>query len=228
MASPGAGLALRPAPAFDNPRSEFLSFQLERCDYFGVDATRMIRRDFSQRDVDDIDRQIEQHVRRSLPREIARLNLSAARLLVDLGEKESERINRYLLNYCAAMGDAYASEGKHPDVTRAFYAEAFYLASSWEQRLDTTLNKYIMSYFDSAVNLLNTSTGVQHTMVRALSREGVAVRVVPALLQVSLLNVYLTNYLIEKVVHDRGPELIDKVVRRCQEFLGVPPEQMDR
>ncbi|HEU0301737.1 MAG TPA: hypothetical protein VFR37_19950, partial [Longimicrobium sp.] len=42
------------------------------------------------------------------------------------------------------------------------------------------------------------------------------------------LNVYLTNYLIEKVVHDRGPELIDKVVRRCQEFLGVPPEQMDR
>ncbi|MER6105469.1 tetratricopeptide repeat protein [Streptomyces sp. NPDC001832] len=125
--------------------SVLLAFHLDNCEYKGVPPARLSSGP-GERDIQDLERLIaSMGVRR--PGERAEYNLSAARILRDVGRTDDERFTKSLRYFAAAMGDFCAAERSPGDVTRAYYAEAVALGG-WDGLGELKARQFILTFAD--------------------------------------------------------------------------------
>ena len=123
--------------------SEFVTFHLDRCDYFGLEASKIAAHSYTEKDADAVaDRVRNEGFHRARPR--ANLFLTAARILIDCQSEDEDKIRRHLSNYCAAMGYASLAERKPIDVAASYYTELFLTAPRWDREVEISLSRYIM------------------------------------------------------------------------------------
>ncbi|MFJ6983121.1 MULTISPECIES: hypothetical protein [unclassified Streptomyces] len=139
--------------------SPLLTFHLDRCEYRGVRAEKVAKRNFTEDDIKRLDDLVSGRVKGRLgsnfPRERADYNLSAARIMRDLGNTD-DRFRSRLRYFAAAMGDACAIEAKgNPDVIRTYYLESVSVKSDWDDLVDVKLRQLVMSFTHSGVQLLD-------------------------------------------------------------------------
>src|SRR4029077_11300044 len=116
----------------------------DSCEYAGVNPHRVQSQRLSERDVQELEGLISRlGVRRSADR--AAYNLSAARILRDLGLTEDGRFRKALRSFAAAMGDFRAAEQRAGDVPRAYYAEAVALGG-WDDMGQLKVRQFVLSY----------------------------------------------------------------------------------
>lgn len=140
--------------------SPLLAFHLERCEYWGVPAESRARGQYTEEDIERVDRLVSGRRARTrllgtdLPRERAEANLSAARIMQDLGITD-DGFRKRLRYFAAAMGDACALEARvTADVIRAYYTEAVSVKSDWDDVVDFKLRQLVMSFTLTNVQLL--------------------------------------------------------------------------
>jgi predicted Zn-dependent protease len=197
---------------FETSLSDFLTFHIERCQYEGVAADRVAGRNFSERDVYVLN-DLADRLGTARPRERSQYYLSAARILMDLGEAQEFRIGRSLRNFCAAMGDACVAEGKHLDIARAYYSEAFLIAPEWVEQLEIKLAQFIMSFYASVESLLRPNPPVQDCLTSTFAVGELGVKVVQELLHLSVVDVDVATFLLPKVF--QSSDLQEKVTNSC-------------
>ncbi|MEH0548384.1 hypothetical protein QA802_36580 [Streptomyces sp. B21-105] len=139
--------------------SPLLTFHLDRCEYRGVRAEKVAKRTFTEDDIKRLDDLVSGRAKGRLnsnfPRERADYNLSAARIMRDLGSTD-DRFRSRLRYFAAAMGDACAIEAKgNPDVIRTYYLESVSVKSDWDDLVDVKLRQLVMSFTHSGVQLLD-------------------------------------------------------------------------
>ncbi len=138
--------------------SPLLAFHLERCEYWGVRAESLARREFSEDDIKRLDDLVSGRAKRlgkDFPRERAEANLSAARIMQDLGITD-EGFRLRLRYFAAAMGDAWALEGNgNADVIRAYYSEAVSVNGSWDDVVAIKLRQLVKSFTQNDAGLLD-------------------------------------------------------------------------
>ncbi|MEU9517056.1 hypothetical protein [Streptomyces sp. NPDC048224] len=139
--------------------SPLLTFHLDRCEYRGVRAEKVAKRTFTEDDIKRLDDLVSGRAKGRLgsnfPRERADYNLSAARIMRDLGITD-DRFRSRLRYFAAAMGDACAIEAKgNPDVIRTYYLESVSVKSDWDDLVDVKLRQLVMSFTHSGVQLLD-------------------------------------------------------------------------
>lgn len=139
--------------------SPLLAFHLERCQYWGVRAESLASRKFTDDDIKWLDDLVSRRTRglrlgRDRPRERAEANLSAARIMQDLGITD-DLFRRRLRAFAAAMGDACVLDAKgNADVIRAYYSEAVSVKSEWDDTVSFLLKQLVMSFVVTDVGLL--------------------------------------------------------------------------
>ena len=139
--------------------SPLLAFHLERCDYWGVRAESLARREFTEDDLKWLDdlvtgRGRQRVLGKNRPRERAEANLSAARIMQDLGRTDDDFRSR-LRDFAAAMGDACVVDAKgNADVIRAYYSEAVSVKGDWSDTVGIKLRQLVMSFVVNDVRLL--------------------------------------------------------------------------
>jgi tetratricopeptide (TPR) repeat protein len=139
--------------------SPLLAFHLDRCEYWGVPAESRARGQFTEEDIERVDRLVSGRTRnrllgKDLPRERAEANLSAARIMQDLGITD-DGFRKRLRFFAAAMGDACALEARvTADVIRGYYTEAVSVKSDWDDVVDVKLRQLVMSFTLQNVQLL--------------------------------------------------------------------------
>ena len=202
--------------------SEFLSLHLEECDYAGVEASKIATKDFSAEEVYNLDRLANQ-LGTQRPRDRASYYLSAARILVDKGQRpEEHQPSIFLRNFCAAMGDACISEQKDRDVARSYYAEAFLIAPRWAGQLNVKLTQFIMLYYvDAPSELLEEKLPYAEAALEtvfSLPSEKIHTQVVQGLLNLSRLNNGILRHLSDRIYPK--PKLRHRVQEICCELLN--------
>ena len=207
---------------------EFLAFHLERCDYSGLEASKIASKEFTEKDVESLKRSAEKGVGIQRPRERASYYLSAAKILIDDLKVKLEEIKPrvYLRNFCAAMGDACIAENKDNDVVRSYYAEAFRIAPDWIDQLEVKLLQYIKLYYSTAEDVLKTdrrNADVESCLEQALSRQDSGKTVIEDLLHLSLLNNDLDNFLGNKIYPNN--HLREMIELHCWDILGEQVEK---
>jgi tetratricopeptide (TPR) repeat protein len=130
--------------------SPLLAFHLERCQYWGVRAESLSRREFTLDDIEWLDGLVSGRRQRVLgkdrPRERAEASLSAARIMLDLRITDDD-FRRRLRAFALAMGDACVLEAKgNSDVIRAYYSEAVSVRSEWDDTVSVKLRQLVMSF----------------------------------------------------------------------------------
>jgi len=199
--------------------SDFLAFHIKNCDYIGVEAATKQSKNFTEKDVKRLIREAEKGLGTQRPRERANYFLSAAKILIDLGNKAEEiRPRAYLRNFCAAMGDACIAEQKHQDVARSYYAEAFSIAPNWVTQLDVKLSQYIMLYYSTDALLKSDIPSIESCLEKALTIQHLGKSVIEGLLYLSWLNREVGRVLINKI--NPNKRLRELVQSLCYEFLG--------
>ena len=139
--------------------SPLLAFHLDRCQYWGVPAESRARGEYTEEDIKRVDNLVSGRASRrllgtDLPRERAEANLSAARIMQDLGITD-DGFRKRLRYFAAAMGDACALEARvSADVIRAYYSEAVSVKTDWDDVVDFKLRQLVMSFTLSGVQLL--------------------------------------------------------------------------
>ncbi|MBQ1027981.1 tetratricopeptide repeat protein [Micromonospora sp. C95] len=125
--------------------SPLLALHLDSCEYAGVSPAKVQSQRLGEKDVQELDALIGKlGVRRSGDR--AAYNLSAARILRDIGLTDDDRFRRSLRAFAAAMGDFCAAERRAGDVTRAYYAESIVLGRSWDDMAALKVRQFVLSY----------------------------------------------------------------------------------
>ncbi len=205
--------------------SDFLSFHVDQCSYEGLEASKQASKEFTEKDVEILKNRAEQ-IGTKRPGERASYFLSAARILMDLGEKPEEiRPRVYLRNFCAAMGDACIAEKKHSDVARSYYEEAFTIAPDWVPQLEVKLSQYIMLYYSRPEELLQkniSDISLDYCIEKALSISQDSSSVVERLLYLSWLNKDVSRFLIKTVI--RNKTLRESIQNLCYQILGEQGE----
>jgi tetratricopeptide (TPR) repeat protein len=168
--------------------SPLLAFHLDKCEYRGVRAEIVARRDFSEDDIELLDQLLsggqKKGARRSdYPRERADYSLSAARIWQDL-QITDDRFRSRLRYFAAAMGDWCALEEKGADVIRAYYTEAVSVKSQWEDLVDVKLRQLVMSFTQSDARLLEMGTlpGLEKALALVMNEKHLTMKVLVALL----------------------------------------------
>ena len=207
---------------------EFLAFHLERCDYSGLEASKIASKEFTEKDVASLDRRAQRGVGIKRPRERASYYLSAAKILIDDLKVKLEEIKPrvYLRNFCAAMGDACIAENKDNDVVRSYYAEAFRISPDWTDQLEVKLLQYIKLYYSTAEDVLKTdrrNADVESCLEQALSRQDSGKTVIEDLLHLSLINNDLDDFLGNKIYPNN--HLREMVELHCWDILGEQVEK---
>lgn len=206
--------------------SEFLAFHVDQCDYAGVEAPKIASKQFTEKDVEKLQRSAEKGLGTERPRERASYYLSAAKILMDLGSKAEElRPRVYLRNFCAAMGDACIAEQKNKDVARSYYAEAFLIAPDWVPQLEVKLSQYIMLYYSNTEDLLKTKLPtVESCLEQALKIPNLGTPVIEGLLYLSWLNREVGRIIINKI--NPNKRLRELVQGFCYQTLGEKSESL--
>ncbi|MBL7500314.1 hypothetical protein I6A84_20610 [Frankia sp. CNm7] len=128
--------------------SPLLLFHLERCEYRGVPPDKVRSNNVTLNDIRHLDNMLQGPGGRSgtkIPRERADYNLSAARILQDLGITDG-RFRSRLQNFAAAMGDHCVVEAQHADVIRTYYLEAINVRPEWGELVDVKLRQLVRSF----------------------------------------------------------------------------------
>jgi excisionase family DNA binding protein len=137
--------------------SEFMRSHLKNCDYFGLEAPKIVSQSFTERDAEVVaERARNEGFRRPRPR--ANLFLTAARILIDLQSSREVQIRQYLGNYCSAMAYASLAERKSSDVAASYYTELFVLAPEWDREVEINLSRYIQLLRSAPVEVILSST----------------------------------------------------------------------
>ena len=168
--------------------SPLLVFHLERCQYWGVRAESLARHAFTMEDIDWLDNLVSGGRRRVLdrdrPRERAEANLSAARIMQDLGITDDD-FRRRLRFFANAMGDACVIDARgNADVIRAYYAEAVSLKGEWDDTINIMLRQLVMSFVIDDVKLLDIQKlpTLEGAMTRVMSEKHLTDKVLVTLL----------------------------------------------
>lgn len=168
--------------------SPLLTFHLERCEYRGVRAERVHTRNFTLDDIKRLDELVagggrNQRLGKDFPRERADLNLSAARIMQDLGITD-DRFKARLRYFAAAMGDACALEARHGDVIRAYYSEAISVKADWDDLVEVKLRQLVMSFIQNDAQLLEMGKlpTVEDALRRVMAKRHLVTPVLVALL----------------------------------------------
>ncbi|WP_250280579.1 MULTISPECIES: tetratricopeptide repeat protein [unclassified Frankia] len=131
--------------------SPVLSFDLDRCEYDSVDAVKKSTKQFELRDVDRAESFARQRAKDARAHDRAGANLSAARILIDIGSDDLSRIRSNLRFYSAAMGDAMAADHKPFEAIRTYYQEALTVSPKWEaDLLGVKLRQFLMTFYASS------------------------------------------------------------------------------
>ncbi|MFJ5218928.1 AAA family ATPase [Streptomyces sp. NPDC088354] len=133
-------------PEQPNALSSILQLHLERCEYLGVSARRIQNGTVGEQDVQELTKLIEQ-LGTARPADRAAYNLSAARILRDIGQTADNQFHKSLRAFGAAMGDLCTAERRHGDVTRTYYTEAVALGG-WDDMGELKIKQFITSYLD--------------------------------------------------------------------------------
>ena len=209
----------------DTSLSDFLAFHVERCDYAGVEATKIASKELlTEKDVEKLQRAAEKGIGTERPRERAGYYLSAAKILMDLGAKAEELKPRvYLRNFCAAMGDACIAEKKPKDVARSYYAEAFLIAPDWIKQLEVKLSQCIMLHYAAPEALLKAEQlTVESCLEQALKITNLGTTVIENLFYLSWLNREVGRVLINKIHPNK--RLRESTQALCYQVLGETGE----
>ncbi|WP_131796146.1 tetratricopeptide repeat protein, partial [Candidatus Protofrankia datiscae] len=135
----------------DDSFSPVLSFDLDRCEYDLVDAAKKSTKQFELRDVNRIENFARWRAKDARAHARAGANLSAARILIDIGSDDSSRIRNNLRFYSAAMGDAMAADHKPFEAIRTYYQEALTVSPKWEaDLLGVKLRQFLMTFYASS------------------------------------------------------------------------------
>jgi tetratricopeptide (TPR) repeat protein len=167
--------------------SPLLRFHLERCQYWGVRADSLASREFSEDDIEWLDNLVSGRRRRlgkDRPRERAEANLSAARIMQDLGITD-DGFRRRLRSFGAAMGDACVLDAKgNADVIRAYYSEAVSVRGEWDDTVTIMLKQLVMSFVQTDVQLLDVPglPTLETALVRVMSEPHLTEKVLVTLL----------------------------------------------
>lgn len=155
--------------------SSVLTFHLDRCTYRGVRAEAIASGNFTEEDIRRLDDLVSgksknRAIGSDTPRERADYNLSAARIMRDLGIN-GERFRSRLRYFAAAMGDACAVEGTVPaDVIRTYYAEAVSVKRDWDDLVDVKLRQLVQSFLvhDSRLLEMAQLPGLETSLIRTM------------------------------------------------------------
>ncbi|MBE1536715.1 hypothetical protein [Actinomadura algeriensis] len=169
--------------------SPLLTFHLDRCEYRGVRAESMATRNFTEKDINRLDELVSGRADKRVlgsdyPRERADYNLSAARIMRDLGITDDGFRSR-LRYFAAAMGDACALEAKgNADVIRTYYSEAVSVKGEWDKIVDVKLRQLVMSFTTSDPRLLETKhlPSLERSLEAVMKERHLATKVLVALL----------------------------------------------
>lgn len=202
--------------------SKFLEFYLERCEYQGVAEAKIASRSFSEDDLRKLRGLIEGAGKRR-PRVRAQYNLSAGRLLMDLDTENERRFRHYMLDYSADMANASLAEQKHFDVALAYFTEAFAIAPQWHWKLRESLAQVIMLHYAAREDILDDKLPMpEESLNEALKRPAVSMAVIESLLELSLVNYGVVQYLLPPIMRDTPLRV--KVQARCCELIGLQQE----
>lgn len=203
--------------------SDLLSFRLEQCNYEGLEASKQASKEFTEKDVETLKKRAET-IGTKRPGERASYFLSAAKILMDLGEKPEEiRPRVYLRNFCAAMGDACIAEQKHYDVARSYYEEAFTVAPDWVPQLEVKLSQYVMLYNSRPEELLQREIPpIDACLEKHLTVPQISSSIVERLLYLSWLNKDVSRFLIKTV--NPNKRLRESIQNLCYQILGEQGE----
>ena len=205
--------------------SNFLVFHLEQCEYAGVEATKIASKSFSEKDAYNLDELANQLSYRR-PRDRAGYYLSAAKILVDLGQKaEERRPSIFLRNFCAAMGDACIAEQTDRAVARSYYAEAFLIAPEWANQLGVKLSQFVMLEYAPNEELLKPNPPQIEDALEAVFKMDIpkiSTSVVKGLLDLSRLNSEILRFLMRWVYPNQ--EIREPLKAVCYEILGESGE----
>jgi len=209
--------------------SEFLLHHLKACDYAGVEASKVATKNFSEEDVQRLVELASQLGTHS-PRARASYYLSAAKILVDKGQRpEEHRPSLFLRNFCAAMGDACISEQKDRDVARSYYSEAFLIAPRWAAQLNVKLTQFIMLYYvDAPSELLEEELPYADAALETafnLPSEKIHTQVMQGLLNLSRLNNGILRHLSERIYPK--PKLRYRIQEICYDLLEASGESVN-
>lgn len=168
--------------------SPLLTFHLDRCEYRGVRAERVARKNFTEDDIKRLDDLVSGRAKgrlgTSYPRERADYNLSAARIMRDWGRTD-EDFRRWLRFFAAAMGDACALEAKgNADVIRTYYLEAVSVNTKWDDLADVKLRQLVMSFTKSDVSLLGGLPHLEDALALVMKQKDLTRMVMATLLMV--------------------------------------------
>ena len=212
-------------PFLETRLSDFLVFHLEQCSYAGVSYYKIASRNFSEKDVEDLDELANQLSYRR-PRDRAGYYLSAAKILVDLGQKaEERRPSIFLRNFCAAMGDACIAEQTDRAVARSYYAEAFLIAPEWANQLSVKLSQFVMLEYAPNEELLKPNPPQIEDALEAVFKMDIpkiSTSVVKGLLDLSRLNSEILRFLMRWVYPNQ--EIREPLKAVCYEILGESGE----
>ncbi len=206
--------------------SPLLRFHLERCQYWGVRAESLARREFTGDDIEWLDNLVSGRRRRVLgkdrPRERAEANLSAARIMQDLGITD-DGFRRRLRYFAAAMGDACVLDARgHADVIRTYYSEAVGVRGEWDDTTLILLKQLVMSFVQSDVRLLDVPglpTTLEATLVRVMNEKHLTEKVLVMLLALPTQGETATR-LIKKIWNDKDTREIFR--KALAAHLGRP------
>ena len=109
--------------AFSTDINEFAQFFLRRCDFQGVPPDRVQKQQFTRSDIQKLEG-LATKLGTRRPRERSAYYLSAARIVSDLEEEDTNLFYRYFCRSLASMGDAVVVEHRLLDTAQELYVEA--------------------------------------------------------------------------------------------------------
>lgn len=187
--------------------SPTFEFALSRCDFAGVNDAVLAARSFTRETLKSVHKQIDDEQGRGRPRERARLLLTAARLMRELGMEDGESGGRdfrgTLFLYAGAMGDTAVAQDKHMDVVRAYYTEAFQLSQPFDKIVNRVVS-FLRSFVVDREALLprgGASPSLDDT-IQLLGRHGLTNSFWDGLLDVTVANAATGHHILPRLYRD--------------------------
>lgn len=103
--------------------SPFMQFELNRCDYYGVQSSEATRETFSRRTLNELKKLIDA-LKDGRPKERAELYLSEAKVQRAINSEEEKSIKSSLAKFCTSISLSWSADNRNNDTFRFLILEA--------------------------------------------------------------------------------------------------------
>jgi hypothetical protein len=196
--------------------SPFMLFELNRCDYYGVQSSEATRETFSKRTLNELKKLIDA-LKDGRPKERAELYLSEAKVQRVINSEEEKSIKSSLAKFCTSVSLSWSADNRNNDTFRFYILEACSLNPEFGV-ISPYIPMYLHSFFYQSFETRTKSSQPLKALVEEIFSKELNDKFWTGMIDLILVNTEFTSKFLSYIFPDKYKK--EKAIKFLSGYLG--------